>query len=827
MTVDLIINGKRCDLSKREAVALSYAINRLTDIESRQGDYSNTFNLPLNGLNRQVFGFPDELNSLDVTRYQSLPARITAGGLAVIDGTAELRSVSDVITVNVKGGNADWIADLSGKELKDLDTSDIDHVVTVAHVQANRFNDGDDAYVYPDIDYGVQKWMDGTVAAWMLRPSLFMRGLITRIFNQAGWTILSNDVDGNNTFREMIIPFVNEQQTHSDAWVTSKEFRVEVEPYSFSIPFGNAYRYAVGFDTSTVDNGGQFSLGTWAVATSPTLPTPIAKYTPNEEIMQNFKLHLEFDVTNWFTPLAFLQIQFANANYGVRFYDNLYQFAVSGVNSVNGVEFYRHGDTMGPFADGNGSFSIDIETGMMRGVDLQTVYITAYYCDVDVTAGHLTTVVSNERLHYSLLDMAATAPKLKQTDVVKYFVNAFQLQVVADPVNRTVSFTRLDTAATNPAEDWTRKIDLSEKPQHNYRVADFMRDNLLKYKTDGNDSGLAPLPELGWHRITTPNMPQGEKTIYEAPFALTTRQPVHTGQKELAFIQQHEDDIPYSNIKHINLTVVQIGNGDGIVEVSGGALGLIVGTKLTYFGSTNQTVDGYDIDRQSFTVEEVWNDTEFVISPAPVNTPFTLSGTMYAGIFDRYVSVTDPARFEQGNEIVIYGPLVSGAVKVNGMDVVGRSMFIEEINGWTLTVDESMTSATANNVAAKVIAVNDWKKPATTTPRIAIHRNVNAANWPINVIGAAPETRGSEVYSSFIHWDVLAAAHWQTITAIIARPHMVTVLMRLSAADINVLDFTRPKYVAYFQAFFLLSFVNQFRVDATASTEVELVKLPS
>jgi hypothetical protein len=200
---------------------------------------------------------------------------------------------------------------------------------------------------------------------------------------------------------------------------------------------------------------------------------------------------------------------------------------------------------------------------------------------------------------------------------------------------------------------------------------------------------------------------------------------------------------------------------------------------------------------------------------------------MYAGIFDRYVSVTDPARFEQGNEIVIYGPLVSGAVKVNGMDVVGRSMFIEEINGWTLTVDESMTSATANNVAAKVIAVNDWKKPATTTPRIAIHRNIVSANWPINVIGAAPETRGSEVYSSFIHWDVLAAAHWQTITAIIARPHMVTVLMRLSAADINVLDFTRPKYVAYFQAFFLLSFVNQFRVDATASTEVELVKLPS
>ena len=69
MATELWIDGKLCDLESKEVIAMSYGVNRLTDIESRQGFYSNTFKLPLTARNLANFGIPTELNS-DVIQTQ-------------------------------------------------------------------------------------------------------------------------------------------------------------------------------------------------------------------------------------------------------------------------------------------------------------------------------------------------------------------------------------------------------------------------------------------------------------------------------------------------------------------------------------------------------------------------------------------------------------------------------------------------------------------------------------------------------------------------------------------------------------------------------------
>jgi hypothetical protein len=94
------------------------------------------------------------------------------------------------------------------------------------------------------------------------------------------------------------------------------------------------------------------------------------------------------------------------------------------------------------------------------------------------------------------------------------------------------------------------------------------------------------------------------------------------------------------------------------------------------------------------------------------------------------------------------------------------------------------------------------------------------------LIGAATVTSASEVYFDEILWKNLVETYWITLTAIIAKPQMVNMLMRLSAVDINQIDFTKPKWIDRFNCFFYLSYINQYKVNEVDSTEVELIKLP-
>ncbi len=45
--IELILNGVSIDLSDNQDFALSFAASKLQDIESRSGDFSTTFNIPL------------------------------------------------------------------------------------------------------------------------------------------------------------------------------------------------------------------------------------------------------------------------------------------------------------------------------------------------------------------------------------------------------------------------------------------------------------------------------------------------------------------------------------------------------------------------------------------------------------------------------------------------------------------------------------------------------------------------------------------------------------------------------------------------------------
>ena len=496
MATELWIDNKLCDLTKREVIAMSYGVNRLTDIESRQGYYSNTFKLPRTANNLDVFGVPTELNSSDTTRWERLECTIITDGVYQVFGFAQLQSVKDEISVVVKGGNADWIDLLSGKELTDLDLSDLDHIQNLANVTANRFNDYTSHYVYPDIDYGMVKNLNGSISHFMLFPSVFVKTLIDRMFSQNG-IALTNVLDSVALYQQLVMPFSNDEMLHSNSWVESKGFNVHVPAHTIDVVDGFALWYA-GIDNDSTggffDNDNQITLGAWGNS------VPLAGYTPNEPFDQTFTAVIEFTVTNWINLTSILSFVFVN------------------VGVLESNVGYNHTD-----AEGNGVFTATISARTITEL-FETIEVSSRNVGVTIDSAIITNIPEDTYIRGSVWDFSRNLPtKFKQLDLIKYVVNAFSLIIVPDLTNSSIEFVYFDDIPNNTGEDWSDKIDQSEEPEITQTYGKYKRNNVLEYSIDTGDSSLSESKDLGKYTITNTLKPEGELKIYKAPLSLCNR----------------------------------------------------------------------------------------------------------------------------------------------------------------------------------------------------------------------------------------------------------------------------------------------------------------
>lgn len=708
---ELWIDGKLCDLRRKEVIAMSYGVNRLTDIESRQGYFSNTFNLPKTANNLDVFGMPNELNSNSIIRWENLPCSIITDGVYQVFGFAQLQSVKDDISVVVKGGNADWIDLLSGKELTDLDLSDLDHIQNLANVTANRFNDYTSHYVYPDIDYGMIKNLNGSISHFMLFPSVFVKTLIDRMFSQNGFA-LTNVLDSVELYQQLVMPFSNDEMLHSNSWVESKGFNVHVPAHTIDVVDGIATWYA-GIDNDSTggffDNDNQITLGAWDNSGA------LAGYTPNEPVDQSFTAVIEFTVTDWINGTSILNFGFVN------------------VGVLESFVNYNHTD-----AEGNGVFTATISARTITEL-FQTIEVDSRNVGVTIDSAIMTNIPEDTYIRGSVWDFSRNLPaKFKQLDLIKYVVNAFSLIIVPDMTNNSIEFVYFDDIPNNTGEDWSDKVDLTETEEITPNYGKYKRNNLLEYAIDTGDSSLSESKDLGKHTIVNTLKPEGELKIYKAPLSLCNR--IFTMRETMT------------------KAFIDLNSSESREEV------------ITGFAGQTVTLAA---------------NTEFAI----------------------------------GDELLF-------ADTDGGQGFDGRIvMVIDKPTSNTLTVVPGSV-ATPSATTGRAINIGQYYELKTRKPRIGVHKVVTDSPSPIQLIGATTVTSASEVYFDGIVWEVLVATYWSTLTAIIQRPQMVNMLMRLSASDINQVDFTKPKWIDRFNCFFYLSYINQYKVNEVDSTEVELIKLP-
>lgn len=720
MNVRLIIDYKECELSKREIIALSYGVNRLTDIQSRQGYFSNTFKLPKTPTNLEIFGYPEQLNSTDTKRYQRLVAWIESDGVQSIYGFAQLQSVGETLEVVVKGGNADWIDLMKDKTLDQLDLSDLDHIQDLATVTANRFNDYTSHYVYPDIDYGLVKNLNGSISHLMIFPAVFIKTIIDRSFSQSGLT-LTNVLDNVELYQQLVLPFSNDEMLHSQAWVTKKGFRAHVPSHTIDVAAGIATWYS-GIDNASTggffDNDSQITLGAWDDLSAPQVPFP--GYTPNEPVDQTFTAVINFTVTNWINGTSLLNMNFVNVG--------LVEFFVN----------YSHSD-----AEGNGTFTATISARTITEL-FQTIEIDSQFVGVTIDSAIISNQAGAGYIRGSEWNFSKNVPNtLKQLDLIKYIVNAFSLVIVPDMVNNNIQFVFFDDIPTNPPQDWSEKIDKSEDATIVPNYGNYKKNNILEYTIDTGDSSLTESKDLGSHTIVNDLNEEGEFTIYKAPVGLCNR--IFTMQDTMtkAFIDLNTSESREEVITGINLTTVTFSANTEFA----------VGDELLYADCDgSQTIGGQTINGQIVMVIEKLTGNSVKVFPGCVGTPQATTG--------------------------------------------------------------------------RAINIGQYYELNTRKPRIGVHKVVTDSPTPIQLIGAATVTSASEVYFEDIAWSNLVSTYWITLSQIIKFPQMVKCLMRLSALDINQLDFSKPVFVDEFGCLFYLSYVDQFKTNQVDSTEVELVRLP-
>lgn len=810
MAAKLYIDSKPCDLSKKEEIALTFSVHRLTEIRNRQGHYSNTFKLPLTSRNVEIYGHPDQLVSTDGRRWQSLEARIEVDGVIVVFGKASLEGVSDFMEVSIIGGLADWVDDIRDKKLEDLDLSDLNHEQSPLNIHNRRFNDYTDHLVYPDIDYGLFTSFASDIPHHFLKPAVFGRTIFERIFTDAGWTISSNEINATTLSEKIILPYSKQEQKFRQAWKDDYAFKAQIEPKTMAgAELVGSHLWRVGFDDDSTgdffDTGNHFTLGDWDDT------AVVAKYVPGSPVKQTFTATLTF----------------------------IYSYTISSTPPIIRVGFHSSEHEDGSEVEIKwtpGGFQDDVEATVTISTTVEEFLqqtVTIYYqaiTEFELVSGHLTTEISDTQHRWGELDVAANLPDMNQSDFVRYWINAFSALIIPDATNKTVQIKMFDEIDQETPVDWSRKIDLTDEPVISSDYGEYKRDNLLQYDNDTGDSTITEANEdLGEHVITNTDRPVGERVIYKAPFSLSKRRYTRGGIMRKGYIGLNEERIGNRNIRHHELTITDV-SGGGLVTVTSGARDLVGVSKIALRNVTGgdlrypNEVGAPSISDQTFTIASIDSDTEIQLEESFGGTTDETGGTVYTGLFDRTLTTTDPEGIEVGTTIIFTD--LDGIQTIHERQVNQHAVTVTAVKDGSITISGNVAGGTPATEGS-FIFVRDYLSGREVKPRIGVHVIEEASVNTIDINGQASVTQGSEVYFDDLYWPALTSAYWVKLSGIIIAPQVVKMLMRLSATDINQINFGAPHWVQHFNSFFYLSQVEQYDPTRVDSTAVELVKLPA
>lgn len=215
----LNIDGTDVAFSDVLSISTNYLIADIREPSKRNSDYSKTITIPGTEDVHRLFQFIFEVNTSLTTFNPNLKTPVTyfVNEIPVFSGDLQLlrinkKEIAGVWEVNyecfILGTNSDLFLEIGDSLLTDLDFSDLDHTFDDTSDKYNPAAWGT-GYYYGLIDYGVTGGNSSTWTFDHLKPAIFEKEYIDRIFLAAGKTYTSSFFN-SDYYKRIVIPDVNQ-----------------------------------------------------------------------------------------------------------------------------------------------------------------------------------------------------------------------------------------------------------------------------------------------------------------------------------------------------------------------------------------------------------------------------------------------------------------------------------------------------------------------------------------------------------------------------------------------------------------------------------------
>lgn len=206
---ELIINNRRVDLSDNTNIGVTLCANNIGELQNRQGNFTNTFKIPITKTNKEIFEWSHLQNSSSLIPYNKLKATYKQNGVEIIsEGVAQIQSTdNNFFYLNVYSGNIDFIDainDLTVGELYENDPFvnwDIDTIYWAS--------DNSNYYSFPLIDWrkDINTYFEtDEIDARQMLPCANINGMFERLANYTGFNFNGNYLNSSDHLNMVLTP---------------------------------------------------------------------------------------------------------------------------------------------------------------------------------------------------------------------------------------------------------------------------------------------------------------------------------------------------------------------------------------------------------------------------------------------------------------------------------------------------------------------------------------------------------------------------------------------------------------------------------------------
>ena len=215
----IYINNEQIDLTDEVSIPLNFNIADIREPEKRSTTWSKTVVLPGTTFNNQLFSniwnVNAVINSTGTTNFSpNFNPNLKAIAEITYNEATQFKGICQLLNVNVTdkyeiqyevaffGELQNVYQFFNNKYLRDLDFSEYNHKYTLYNQQLSWNNTN--GYVYPMIDYGFQ--INSRFNVTNMFPALFVKTIIDKMFNDAGFTYQSSFFN-SEIFKKLVIPY--------------------------------------------------------------------------------------------------------------------------------------------------------------------------------------------------------------------------------------------------------------------------------------------------------------------------------------------------------------------------------------------------------------------------------------------------------------------------------------------------------------------------------------------------------------------------------------------------------------------------------------------